>query len=99
MFGLRMMHIHDPEKHYLVRVCMLRGEFASEDVAPDSEIRQCAECERDIWYHTTQVPPTVPDVEIADGEVLLCLGCTVLHQVVGEDEPKWIGPTPGDLPI
>lgn len=95
---VRLTQIHDPEKNFLIRVCMLTTDTAPGSVTPDSVVRQCAECDAKVWFATKQAIPVVEGTRI-DGEILLCLPCTLLHQMIEDHPPKWIGPRPDGFPI
>lgn len=91
--GPRLTKLHDPDRNFLVRCCMTVA--AAVIVVPGSVVRQCEECDIDIWYSPNQVLPVMPGIDI-EGEVLLCLPCTMYHQSMDED-PKWLGPRPPGL--
>lgn len=89
--SIRLTHIHDPEKNYLIRMCMSVEDLAKPYVP--STVKQCAECGCDVWYSEVQVVP-VPEGVVIDGEVVLCTGCTLLHQAYQEGPINWAGPAP-----
>jgi hypothetical protein len=91
---LRLKHLHDDDKNYMIRVCMFVGE--DDFTVEGSVVRQCEECDRDIWYATHQKPPVIIG-QVSDGEVLLCLPCTLLHQAMDTEPAQWIMPRMEDL--
>lgn len=91
---LRLKHIHDKGRDFIIRVCMYVED--ADFVTEGSVVRQCGECDRDVWYATNQAVPVVPGL-VFEGEVLLCLPCTMLHQAMDVEPTKWVGPSPSDL--
>lgn len=92
---VRLKHLHDEGSNYMVRVCMFVDD-STEFVAEGSVVRQCEECDRDIWYATRQKPPVILG-QTVDGEVVLCLPCTMLHQSLDDEPAQWIMPRLEDL--
>lgn len=102
---LKLTELHDKHRHFLVRVCMLVADMAL--AVAGSEQRPCDECGEPVWYATQQDMSAVEaEMEAAkergeeyEREVLLCLPCYLLHQMVEEEsdspvQKKWIGPRP-----
>ena len=87
---VKLTYLHEPDKNYMIRVCMLVEEALM--WIPTSVIEQCEECGRDIWVDTRQVMPPPPDGMHIDGEVRLCLQCTAIHGMLDDEPMKWIGP-------
>lgn len=96
---VRLTEIHDPDKNFLIRVCMLVEDASPGSVVAGSVVKQCQECHANVWYATQQVIPEVPDGVVVDGEIVLCMPCTLLHQIIQAEPPKWLGPLPGGFPI
>jgi hypothetical protein len=91
---LRLQKLHDPKRDFIIRCCMYVED--ADYVVVGSVVRQCEECDRDIWYATNQKTPVVPGV-VFEGEVLLCLPCVMMHQSLDPEPPKWVGPSPESL--
>jgi hypothetical protein len=87
---VKLKYLHDPDKNYMVRVCMLVKDALFH--SPNSTIMQCEECGQDVWYDTAQVIPPHPEGIQIDGEVKLCLVCTSIHGMLDDEPMKWIGP-------
>jgi hypothetical protein len=91
---LKLKHIHEEGRDFIVRVCMNVEDVDA--VVLGSIVRQCDECGRSVWFDVNQIPPVVPGVTI-EGEVALCVACTVLHTLYDGTPPNWVGPRPEDL--
>lgn len=89
---VRRTELHDPDKNYMIRVCMLVEEALM--FTDRSVIEQCGECGRDIWVDTQQVVPPAPDGIRIDGEVRLCLQCTAIHAAIIDGPMTWVGLDP-----
>jgi len=87
---VKLTYLHEPDKNYMVRVCMLVEEALL--TAPGSVIEQCMECDRPIWVAANQPMPDPPEGMHIDGEVRLCLQCTAVHAMLDDEPMKWIGP-------
>ena len=89
---VRLTKLHEPDKNYMIRVCMLVVD-ATEFTAT-SVIEQCEECGQDIWVDVKQVVPPPPEGMTIEGEVRLCLRCTAIHAAIDDVPQKWLGPSP-----
>lgn len=90
---VRLTHLHDPARNFLVRVCATVEEDESPGfgvIVPvhGSVRRACEECDAVVWYDPSQPVPVVEDVEF-EAEVLLCIGCALLHQSLDDGPIKW----------
>jgi len=54
-------------------------------------IRECEECDTQVWYDTNQKLPSPPDV-VLEREVVLCITCTAIHGMLGNEPMKWADP-------
>lgn len=86
---VKLTYLHDPDKTYMVRVCILVADAIV--TSPGSVIERCAECDRPIWVDKTQFIPE-PDGVVVDGEVWLCLACTAIHAMINDEPMQWLGP-------
>lgn len=86
---LKLKHIHDEGRDFIIRVCMNVED--ADRLVPGSIVRQCEECGRDVWFDANQERPIVPGVTF-EAEVVLCLHCTALHQLYDSNPVLWVGP-------
>lgn len=88
---IKLTKLHDPDQYWIVRICVTVAECA--EPLSSSVVRECDECGVPVWYDTAQVVPwpLSDEGKEPDGEVLLCLACTMIHMMVSKEPPKWIG--------
>lgn len=84
---VRLTFLHDDGKDYMIRVCMGLDEALI--TVPGSVVRQCEECDKDVWYDTRQTAPVPPEGVTIEREVVLCLNCTAIHAVLDKEPMKW----------
>lgn len=87
---VRLTFLHDPDKDYMIRVCMTVEQALLH--TPHSVMKQCEECDVDVWYDTHQVAPPTPPGFTIEREVILCLNCTAIHAMLDDEPMKWTPP-------
>ena len=92
MADYRLQEIHDPDKNYRIRGCMLVAQVPTP--VPGSIKVECAECDRPIWMNPNQKIPDMPEGTANDGDINLCIDCLRFHIAIDQGEPQWIGPKP-----
>jgi hypothetical protein len=79
-----LSYLADPEKLYLIRICMPEAEgfLPAND---ESVLMECDGCNRRVWVHTGQQVPGPPEGVVIEGNINLCIFCYGRIYVVTKD--------------
>lgn len=88
----KLQHIHDPDKNFRVRVCMLVSGVPYP--FPGSIQVPCDECEQPIWLDPNQKLPEPEPGTVIHGDVNLCFSCFRFHASIDDEPVTWAGPKP-----
>jgi len=87
---MKLDYLHDPDRHFIVRLCMDVDE--AKVVVPGSVVKDCEECDTAVWYDPAQEIPEPEDEDLdIEREVILCMRCGYLHMSL-EEGVEWAPP-------